>query len=70
VKTQGHIILDLIPNQGEGSRRNSFSIENQRQFYARNKYTSKLKDSWYTVNPSKIVYSKPNGDKIEKLLSK
>ena len=34
------------------------------------KYTSKLKDSWYTVNPSKIVYSKPNGDKIEKLLSK
>lgn len=34
------------------------------------KYTSKLKDSWYTVNPSKIVYSKPNGDKIEKSLNK
>jgi len=32
------------------------------------KYTQKLKDAWYTVNPSKIVYSKPNGDKIEKNL--
>jgi hypothetical protein len=31
-----------------------------------NKYTEKLKDSWYTVNPSKIVYSKPDGSKIEK----
>ncbi len=30
------------------------------------KYTEKLKDSWYTVNPSKIVYSKPDGSKIEK----
>jgi len=32
------------------------------------KYTEKLKDAWYSVNPSKIVYSKPNGDKIEKNL--
>jgi 2'-5' RNA ligase len=32
------------------------------------KYTQKLKDALYTVNPSKIVYSKPNGDKIEKNL--
>jgi hypothetical protein len=30
------------------------------------KYTEKLKDSWYAVNPSKIVYSKPDGSKIEK----
>lgn len=32
------------------------------------KYTEKLKDAWYSVNPSKIVYSKPSGDKIEKSL--
>ena len=31
-----------------------------------NKYAEKLKDSWYNVNPSKIVYSKPDGSKIEK----
>jgi 2-polyprenyl-3-methyl-5-hydroxy-6-metoxy-1,4-benzoquinol methylase len=61
VKTQGHIILDLIPNQGEGSRRNSFSIENQRQFYARNKYTSKLKEtlnqilSWTNLGDTLVV---------------
>lgn len=29
------------------------------------KYTTKLKDKWYTVNPSKIVYSKPDGSKLE-----
>jgi 2'-5' RNA ligase len=34
------------------------------------KYTGKLKDASYLVNPSKIVYSKPNGDKVEKMLSK
>ena len=33
------------------------------------KYTAKLKDASYLVNPSKIVYSKPNGDKIEKSLA-
>jgi hypothetical protein len=34
------------------------------------KYTNKLKDAWYTVNPSKIVYSKPDGSKIEKSISR
>jgi len=34
------------------------------------KYTNKLKDAWYSVNPSKIVYSKPDGSKIEKLISR
>jgi hypothetical protein len=29
------------------------------------KYVNKLKNRSYTVNPSKIVYSKPNGGKIE-----
>lgn len=43
VRTSGHIILDLIPAQEEGSRNNSFSIENQRYFYTRNKFTRKLK---------------------------
>jgi 2-polyprenyl-3-methyl-5-hydroxy-6-metoxy-1,4-benzoquinol methylase len=44
VKTSGHIILDLIPNQVEGSKSNSFSIENQRNYYARNNHTRKLKE--------------------------
>ena len=30
------------------------------------KYTGKLKGAEYIVNPSKIVYSKPDGNKIEK----
>jgi hypothetical protein len=30
------------------------------------KYTDKLKGAEYIVNPSKIVYSKPDGNKIEK----
>jgi hypothetical protein len=34
------------------------------------KYTDKLKDVSYTVNPSKIVYSKPDGEKIERSLNK
>lgn len=34
------------------------------------KYTNKLKDAWYSVNPSKIVYSKPDGSKIEKSISR
>ena len=34
------------------------------------KYTDKLKDISYTVNPSKIVYSKPDGKKIERVLNK
>ncbi len=33
------------------------------------KYTKQLKDLTFTVNPSKIVYSKPDGEKIEKKLS-
>ena len=35
-----------------------------------NKYISLLKSSEYTVNPSKIVYSKPNGEKVTKIISK
>jgi len=34
------------------------------------KYTDRLKDTSYIVNPSKIVYSKPNGNKVEKVLLK
>jgi 2'-5' RNA ligase len=34
------------------------------------KYTNKLKDAWFTVNPSKIVYSKPDGSKIEKSIKR
>lgn len=34
------------------------------------KEIDKLKDISYTVNPSKIVYSKPDGKKIERVLNK
>lgn len=43
VPTEGHVIWDVIPSQGQGARFNSLSIENQRQFYARNKHTLRLK---------------------------
>ena len=43
VLTEGHVIWDVIPSQGQGARLNSLSIENQRQFYARNKHTLRLK---------------------------
>jgi 2-polyprenyl-3-methyl-5-hydroxy-6-metoxy-1,4-benzoquinol methylase len=43
IRSSGHIILDLIPNQSGGIRSTALTIENQREFYARNKFSRFIK---------------------------